>query len=115
MPVVRLIVLSQIFVTALSMVAFAWLSGQVAAWSAALAGVVGIIPNVYFARRLFLHRGARAARQIVNNMYKGEALKMVLTIALFSLVFALATINPIAFFFAYIAVQAPFWMALLVD
>ena len=47
-----------------------------AATSAMLGGLVCIIPNILFARKLFKYQGARAARQIVNNFYKGEKLSI---------------------------------------
>lgn len=81
------------------------------AYSALLGGLVGIIPNALFARKLFKYQGARAARQIVNSFYKGEALKIVLSIVLFTLVFVFCKITPIAFFASYILVLMTQWFA----
>lgn len=82
-----------------------------AASSALLGGLVCIIPNAYFAIKLFKHQGARAARQIVNSFYKGEALKIILSMFLFALVFVLCRITPAAFFASYILVLMTHWVA----
>ena len=87
------------------------LSGTRAALSAVLGGVVSIVPNVLFAQILFRHQGARAARKIVNSFYKGEALKLLLTISMFGLVFKYFIITPPVFFLAYIIAQMAFWLA----
>lgn len=81
-----------------------------AAVSVLLGGAVCIIPNIYFASNLFKYHGAKAAKQIVNSFYKGEALKIVMSIFLFTLVFVLCTIDPLVFFAAYIAVQITHWL-----
>jgi len=87
-----------------------------AARSAFLAGVVSILPSVLFAWKLFYYRGARSAKKIVNSFYKGEALKLLFAVFLFSLVFRFFTINPLVFFMTFIAVQLTMWIApLLVD
>jgi ATP synthase protein I len=92
------------------------LSGMKAGLSALLGGLVCIIPNAYFARKLFQYHGARAAKKIVNSFYKGEALKMLMTVALFALVFKFFTVLPLVFFVVYIVVQMVVWFApLLVD
>lgn len=79
--------------------------------SALLGGLVCIIPNACFASKLFRYRGARAAKQIVNSFYKGEALKFFLSIFLFTLVFILCRITPLAFFASYILVLMTHWFA----
>ena len=89
-------------------------SGATAAMSALLGGLVCIVPNMYLARKLFQHKGARAAKQIVNGFYKGEAIKIMLSIALFALVFSFINIVPLVFFAAYMVVQLVFWFAPLI-
>jgi ATP synthase protein I len=79
--------------------------------SALLGGMVCIIPNAYFASKLFKYQGARAAKQIVNSFYKGEAFKIVLSIFLFTAVFVLCRITPLAFFASYILVLMTHWFA----
>lgn len=82
-----------------------------AAKSASLGGFVSLIPNAYFARKLFQHHGAHAARNIVGSFYKGEAIKIVLSMILFAMVFLFCKIIPWVFFTVYILVQMVFWFA----
>ncbi len=80
------------------------------AYSILLGGIVAIIPNAYFAYKLFKYQGARAARQIVSGFYKGEAIKIVLSIFLFTLVFRYCNIKPLAFFMSYILIIMMHWL-----
>lgn len=91
------------------------IKGTTASFSALLGGLVCILPNLYFVRLLFRYKGARAAKQIVNSFYKGEALKLVFTIALFVLVFKWFKISPLMFFAAFIAAQMVFWFIPLIS
>lgn len=85
-----------------------------AAISAGLGGLVCIIPNVYFAVKLFQYEGARSAQKIVKAFYKGEAVKIILSIILFTLVFVFCKVTPLAFFTTYIAVQMTHWFTPLI-
>lgn len=82
-----------------------------AGFSALLGGLVCIIPDVYFAKKLFEHQGARASKKIVNGFYKGEAAKLILSIFLFTAVFILCKITPLAFFSVYVLVLMTHWFA----
>ncbi|STX46565.1 ATP synthase subunit I [Legionella gratiana] len=88
--------------------------GVNAAISALLGGMVCIIPNAYFASKLFKYQGARSARQIVNSFYKGEALKIIISIFLFTAVFLFFKITPLAFFGSYIMILMTHWFAPLI-
>jgi ATP synthase protein I len=88
--------------------------GTHAGLTAILGGLVSIVPNAYFARTLFRYHGAQAAKKIVNSFYKGEALKLFLSIALFALVFKFFNVVPLVFFGVYIVVQMVFWFAPLI-
>lgn len=105
------LLICQLSVTVLFAVIAMLLSSATAATSALLGGVVSMVPTAYFAIKLFRYQGARAARQIVNSFYKGEALKMILTIVLFALVFKFFNIIPLVFFATYIVAQMMFWFA----
>ena len=104
----------QLSITLLAATVAIVISGATAAISVLLGGGVTIVPNAYFARTMFRYQGARAAKQIVTSFYKGEAMKMVLTIVLFTLVFKFFTIIPVVFFAVYIVVQMTFWFAPLI-
>lgn len=103
--------LAQIAITLIIAAICAILFNANAATSALLGGMVCIIPNAYFASRVFKYQGARAAKQIVNSFYKGEALKIILSIFLFTAVFVLCRITPLAFFASYILVLMTHWFA----
>nr|WP_019215647.1 ATP synthase subunit I [Legionella tunisiensis] len=78
--------------------AFLLTFGTNEAISAILGGLVAVIPSALFAKKLFHHQGARAARQIVKSFYIGEALKILSSVILFTLVFVLFKVAPLAFF-----------------
>jgi ATP synthase protein I len=101
----------QLSLVVLLSVFFAVACNAQSAYSALLGGLVCIIPNAFFAVKLFKYQGARAAKQIVNSFYKGEALKIVLSIFLFTVVFIGCKITPLAFFVSYILVLMTHWFA----
>lgn len=111
--VIRLILAQAIVASGVSIVVCITL-GFVYAKAALLGGFVGILPNALFARRLFRHAGAHAAKKIVTNFYQGEALKLLSAIALFALVFKYIKPVPWIFFAVYILVQLIFWLSPLI-
>ncbi|MBA2648436.1 MAG: ATP synthase subunit I [Legionella sp.] len=106
--------LIQLSLTALIAAGYAVTVSYNAATSALLGGLVCIIPNACFAVKLFKYKGAQAARQIVQNFYKGEALKIIISIFLFTAVFVLCRITPLAFFVSYILIQMTHWFSPLI-
>ncbi len=79
--------------------------------SALLGGLVAYLPILLFTKKMFAVYGARAARQIVKNFYTGEFLKITSSALLFTVVFIMYPIKPLAFFLTYIAVVLSHWMA----
>ena len=63
--------------------------GKVSAYSVLLGGLISIIPNAYFAAKVFSQTGARAMEKVVRNAYLGEFIKLALMGAGFALVFVL--------------------------
>ncbi|WP_280552590.1 ATP synthase subunit I [Halomonas sp. 25-S5] len=100
-------------VTASLMTSFgAWLGGVPVAMSALLGGAVALLPNAYFAWRMFRYQGARYTKQIVNSFYKAESGKFGLTAALFILVFiSVPPSNPAFFFGAYVVTLFAHWLS----
>lgn len=72
----------------LTLVAFLLL-GKVSAYSVFLGGLISVIPNAYFASKVFSHAGARSVEKVVQSFYLGELIKLVLMGTGFALVFAL--------------------------
>ncbi|NVJ51726.1 MAG: ATP synthase subunit I [Gammaproteobacteria bacterium] len=64
--------------------ALAW--GFNASFSVFVGGLSIVIPSLLFTLRAFRHSGARAAKQVMNGFYAGEALKILSAIVLFVLV-----------------------------
>ena len=110
MRVIKLLLIWQLVgAVAIGVVASFW--GRSAAIGALAGGVIVWLPNCYFAYRAFRYRGARAARQIVGSFYAGVAGKIVLTSALFVLVFVnLKPLNAPAVFIGVIFVQTLNWL-----
>ena len=80
--------------------------------STALGGVAAFVPNLYFALRI--HKAAGLpARKVVNAFYAGESGKLILTAALFVLIFQVPNITILPLLLGYIAALSVFWFALL--
>jgi ATP synthase protein I len=82
-----------------------------AAYAALLGGMVSVVPNFCFASRVFQFSGATRARQVVNQFYKGEALKWLLTFGLFAVIIPLLKPAPLPFFITYIVVTMMVWLS----
>mgnify|MGYP001294627050 FL=1 len=89
------------------------LIGGVEAGKSALSGaLVGLIPQAFFVWRSSQARGGRQAQRFVMNLYRAEAGKFGLTVALLAMVFvAVPPSNPISFFSAYVATHLMPWLA----
>lgn len=85
-----------------------WLfQNPVAGYSGLLGGLVALVPNAYFAYRVYRYSGARSAQAIVREFYSGEAGKIILTAALFVLVWVgVKPLEATAVFAGYLAVLA---------
>ena len=68
-------------------------------------GLVAILPQAVFGFCVFKHSGALKSKQIWQGFMRGEALKLLLTAVLFSLVYKFLHINTIWFLFAFIYMQ----------
>lgn len=85
--------------------------GTIAALSAAAGGIACLVPNAYFASRAFRYSGARSAMLILNSFYSGQAMKIVLTAIIFSLIFIyLKPLNAGALFGGFVLVQSVIWI-----
>ena len=108
---VRKLLLIQILIT-ISVAGVWWLTqGNLAAKSAALGGLVHVLPSWLFAHKLFRYAGAQQAKQILKSLYLGEAIKLILTLVLFAMVFIYIKIDAVAFFLTFLLIQTVFWIA----
>lgn len=106
------LIFSQLVVTAGLSLLFLFVS-TAAVYSALLAGLVAIMPNGLFAYRLFKYSGAQSAKSIVSALYRGEAMKLVITMVFMAVIFRFIPILAWPFFATYILVLMVFWVFLL--
>lgn len=102
----------QILVIIIMTAGFALEGGKPYALSAALGGAAAFIPNLYFALRVYRSAG-QEARKIVRSFYAGESGKLLLTGALFYMIFQLPNIEILPLLAVYMAALSVFWFALL--
>ncbi len=102
----------QILMIAIMTAGFALTGGRSYALSAILGGMAAFIPNLYFALRVHKSAG-QEARKIVRSFYAGESGKLLLTAALFVMIFQLPSIEILPLLAVYIAALSVFWFALL--
>jgi ATP synthase protein I len=102
----------QVLIILIVTAGFAVIAGEQQALSAVLGGMAAFIPNLYFALRI--HRSAgQEARKIVNSFYAGESGKLLLTTALFIMIFQVSNIQILPLLVSYMAALSVFWFALL--
>jgi len=102
----------QILVIIIMTAGFALVGARPYALSAALGGAAAFIPNLYFALRVRRSAG-QEARKIVRSFYAGESGKLLLTAALFFMIFQLPNIEILPLLSVYVAALSVFWFALL--
>ena len=78
-----------------------------------IGGLIFLIPQSWFAWRVFRFSGAGAAREVVQGFYRGEAGKFLLTTAGFASAFLIAgPLQAAALFGAYIVLHVVHWLLL---
>ncbi len=98
------VLLLQAVLTVLIAVTLWLFQGVVAGYSGLLGGLIALIPNAYFAFRVFRYFGARSARAIVSEIFSGEAGKLILTAVLFITVWVgVEPLEAVAVFTGYLA------------
>lgn len=102
----------QVLVIIIMTAGFALAEGRSHALSAALGGAAAFIPNLYFALRVYRSAG-QEARKIVRSFYAGESGKLLLTAALFFMIFQFPNIVILPLLSVYVAALSVFWFALL--
>jgi ATP synthase protein I len=101
------------FLILLVIIASAWVlsASQLTLMSIGIGAGIFITPNAYFTYYAFRYAGARAAQQVAQSFYRGEAGKFILTTVLFAVSFAVVRpIDAVAVFAAYIFFMAVTWM-----
>lgn len=102
---------AQVLMAILVASGFLLIGGWKSAVSPLLGGTIAILPNFYFAYKIFLARHLEA-QSIVNAFYTGETVKLILTAALFSIVLQIPSVDFLTLLAGYVAVLSVFWFAL---
>ncbi len=109
---VRNLLLLQILIAISMASGFFVLGGWKNALSPLLGCLIALLPNCYFAYRLYLSRNWEA-KKIVRSFYTSESKKIVLTALLFAIAFQIPEINLLTLLAGYLAVLSVFWFALI--
>lgn len=108
---VRKVLSAQVLMAALVASGFLLIGGWNNAISPLAGSVVALLPNFYFALKIYLARN-QSAQGILNAFYAGEAVKLTLTAALFALALQIPAVNFLTLLAGYAAVLSVFWFAL---
>lgn len=107
------IVVIQATITLLAAVA-CFLVNTKAAYSAVVGGGISIIATLYFARQVFSLPVGTPAEKIATRFYLGEALKIGLTVVLFSIAIVGLRVSFLPLFLTYAATLMAYWLVLLI-
>ncbi|CAM3544845.1 F0F1 ATP synthase assembly protein I [Halomonas casei] len=106
--IVRLTI-TQLIITLIGMMAGYFLAQMPGALSVLLGALVALLPHAFFIKRMGVLRSNRPS-QAAMRLFRAEAGKFGLTVALFVAVFVVAPpSNPAFFFYAYVAVVLTHW------
>ena len=75
-----------------------------------IGGIAWILPNLYFAHKVFIEMRPQQSRQIVRNFYLGEFSKIVLTGIIFIVSVKLLPLSIVSFLTGFIFAQIVFWL-----
>jgi ATP synthase protein I len=89
-------------------------NGSKEGYSALLGGVISIVPNFVFASLAFRNAGASAAKEVLSDFFKGEALKLILVIVLFWVVFKTLDVIYLPLFVTYALAIVLHWLSPLI-
>ncbi|WP_228151102.1 ATP synthase subunit I [Tamilnaduibacter salinus] len=95
----------------IGLISFGWsFENRLAFYSALTGGLIYVIPNAYFAHRMFRYQGGRQARLVVGSMFRAESIKLALTAVFFAAVFILIEpihVSALLFTFAVMVAVSP--------
>lgn len=84
--------------------------GVDAGYSTLLGGLVWVIPNFYFAQRIFV---AKPAKQLIGILYRAEVTKLLLSAVLFVIVIKFLAMTVLFVLITYLMAQLLFWLTIL--
>lgn len=81
--------------------------GVEAAYSALLGGMISLVPDIYFARRVFRRYAGMSPVETAGIWLRAEIVKIALAVLMFGAVFAVvAAVNVLALIVGYVLVKA---------
>lgn len=95
------LVLIQAAVVGILSIFFFVVWGAQSGLSASAGSITVVLPNFVFATLAFSYMGASSSAKVMQTFYWGEAVKLLLTIVLFSLAFGLFKVEFWPFFICY--------------
>ena len=102
-PPVHKVIVAQLAAAGLMTLISLLVSGTIIAYSVLLGGLISALPNSYFALHAFKFQGARNADKVVKSFIKGELGKIIITVVLFALSFALiSNLNELALILGFV-------------
>jgi ATP synthase protein I len=102
----------QVLLTGIVAAGAYWLGGSSAALSAVSGGGIGIVAGLYQALRIFRVDASRDPAGVMRGVYIGEAVKIVLTVALMIAAIRVLGVEMLPFMIGYIAIYSIYWIAL---
>jgi len=102
----------QVLLTGIVAAGAFWLGGLSAALSAAIGGSIGIVAGLYQALRMFRVDASKDPEGFMRGVYVGEAVKIVLTVALMIAAIRVLGVEMLPFMIGYIAIYSVYWMAM---
>jgi ATP synthase protein I len=111
--VVSKVLLGQAVIILFVIACFFIFGNELSAKSALYGGLAALIPNFYFAQKVSKHKG-QEARKVVRSFYAGESGKLIITAAIFAIIFQDPEIDIFAVLITYVSALTVFWFALLV-
>jgi ATP synthase protein I len=105
----------QVLITALVAAIAGVMGGSEAAVSALMGGMIGVIAGLYQALRMFRVDASEDPEGFVSGVYVGEAVKIVLTVALMIAAIKALSVEMLPFMLGYIAIYVVYWVAFKTD
>ena len=105
------LVLAQAVMAVICFVFFFTMWGVQYGYMAFAGGLIAVLPNFVFVTLAFSHSGASQTDKVLKSFYWGEAVKLLLTIALFSIAFSQFNAAFMPIFVGYLLCLMVHWTA----
>lgn len=80
-------------------------------YSALAGGITFVLPNFIFVLMAFAYAGASKAKLVVRGFFAGEAIKLFLTVILFTVFLKYCSLSLIAFYISFALLVVSQWIA----